>query len=98
MRTRERMKLYGERGGGFLGALRLLEMTGRRARELFGFSELRSRAYKVRYCFAVRAYRRGLFRLSRRLCKDAYWAEYAAQLGAQFWAGERLPGEQGARV
>ena len=85
MRTRERMKLYGER-------------ERRRTRELFGFSELLRRTYKVRYCFAVRAYRRGLFRLSRRLCKDAYWAEYAAQLGAQYWAGERLPREKGARV
>lgn len=84
MKTRERVRIYGERRP--------------RGRELFGFSELLRRTYKVRYCFAVRAYRRGLFRLSRRLCKDAYWAEYAAQLSAQYWAGERLPREKGARV
>ena len=99
MRTRERdMKIYGERENRFLGALRLLKMTARRARELFGFSELLRRTYKARYCFAVRAYRRGLFQLSRRLCASAYWAEYAADLAALYWAGKRLPNEQGARV
>jgi hypothetical protein len=85
MKTRERVKTYGER-------------ERRKSGQLFGFSKLLSRAYKVRYCFAVRAYRHGLFRLSRRLCKSAYWAEYAAELGAQYWAGERLPNEQGAGV
>lgn len=99
MRTRERdMKIYGERETGFLGALRLLEMTGNKARELFSFSELLARTYKARYCFAVRAYRRGLFQLSRRLCASAFWAEYAADLAALYWKGERLPNEQGARV
>lgn len=96
---RERdVKIYGERETGFLGALRSLEMTGEKARELFGISELLRRTYKARYCLAVRAYRRGLFQLSRRLCASAYWAEYAADLAAMYWAGERLPNEQGARI
>lgn len=84
MKTRERVKIYGER-------------TPRR-HELCGFSELLRRTYRVRYCFAVRAYRHGLFRLSRRLCRDAYWAEYAARLGAQYWAGDRLPREGGEKL
>ena len=84
MKTSERVKIYGERRP--------------RRRELFGFSELLRRTYKVRYCFAVRAYLHGLFQLSRRLCRDAYWAEYAAELGAQYWSGERLPREKGAEL
>lgn len=54
--------------------------------------------YKLRWTLAVWLYRRGLFRMSRRVNAGGYWAAYAAELGAAWERGDRLPAEQGAEI
>lgn len=54
--------------------------------------------WKLRYDLSGTAYRLGRYGLARRLNRAAYWAAYAAELGAAWERGERLPEEQGARV
>lgn len=54
--------------------------------------------WKLRYDLSGTAYRLGLYKLSRRLNRSAYWAAYAAELGAAWCRGERLPEEQEAHV
>ena len=53
--------------------------------------------WKLRYDLSGTAYRLGRYELSRRLNRSAYWAAYAAELGAAWCRGERLPEEQEAR-
>lgn len=76
--------------------------TGRRNGKTAAARRIRTRAglwlWKLRYDLSGTAYRLGRYELSRRLNRSAYWAAYAAELGAAWCRGERLPEEQEARV
>lgn len=54
--------------------------------------------WRARWELAGLAYRAGRFELARKIHCQAYWAAYAAELGAGWARGERLPVEQEARV
>lgn len=54
--------------------------------------------WRARWELAGLAYRAGCFELARKIHRRAYWAAYAAELGAEWERGERLPDEQEARA
>lgn len=72
--------------------------TPKKARRAPIRARLGAALFRLRWTLAEAAYQCRRYDLSRKLCRPAYWTAYAAELGALYERGDRLPAEQETRL